>query len=169
MCWDTEGCSLAVGCNKGNVMIWDVNEQKEIRRMNGHEIRVGSMAWSRRLLSTGSRDKSILQRDLRSSKSFVQRLSEHRQEICGLKWSKDDQYLASGGNDNRVFVWNINGHAINNFSDHKAAVKALAWSPHQHGLLATGGGTADRMIKMRNIFTGEIICSEDTGSQICNL
>jgi cell division cycle 20-like protein 1 (cofactor of APC complex) len=47
---------------------------------------------------------------------------------------------------------------LSKFSDHKAAVKALAWSPHQHGLLATGGGTTDRMIKMRNVFTGNIIC-----------
>ena len=86
-----------------------------------------------------------------------------------MKWSKDDQYLASGGNDNKVIVWNSNGQAINRFTDHKAAVKAIAWSPHQHGLLATGGGTADRMIKMINIFTGEIISSEDTGLQICNL
>ncbi len=37
------------------------------------------MAWSRKLLSTGSRDKTILQRDMRSSKSFVQKLSEHGQ------------------------------------------------------------------------------------------
>ena len=121
------------------------------------------------MLSTGSRDKTILQRDIRSPKNFVMKLTDHAQEICGLKWSGDEQYLASGGNDNKVIVWNQAGQPINKFSDHKAAVKAIAWSPHQHGLLATGGGTADRMIKMRNIFDGEIICSEDTGSQVCNL
>jgi hypothetical protein len=26
------------------------------------------------------------------------------------------------------------------FTEHTAAVKALAWSPHAHGLLASGGG-----------------------------
>jgi hypothetical protein len=31
--------------------------------MDGHEIRVGSMAWNKNFLSTGSRDKTILQRD----------------------------------------------------------------------------------------------------------
>ena len=30
------------------------------------------------------------------------------------------------------------------YTEHIAAVKAIAWSPHQHGLLASGGGTADR-------------------------
>lgn len=33
------------------------------------------------------------------------RLAGHRQEVCGLKWSPDGQYLASGGNDNRLHVW----------------------------------------------------------------
>ena len=68
-----------MGCNKGEVLIWDVAQQKMVRRMEGHEIRVGSMAWSKKLLSTGSRDKTILQRDLRSHKNFVQKLSEHGQ------------------------------------------------------------------------------------------
>jgi len=58
---------------------------------------------------------------------------------------------------------------LNKFTDHRAAVKALAWSPQQHGLLASGGGTADRMLRLRNVFTGEIMFEKDTGSQICNL
>ncbi len=36
-------------------------------------------------------------------------------------------------------------------SAHCAAVKALAWSPHQTGLLASGGGTADRTIRFWNV------------------
>lgn len=111
------------------------------------------MSWSKKFLSTGSRDKTILQRDINEPKNYVMKLQEHTQEICGLKWSGDEQYLASGGNDNKVIIWNENGQAVNKFNDHRAAVKALAWSPHKHGLLATGGGTADRMIKLRNIFT----------------
>lgn len=86
-----------------------------------------------------------------------------------MKWSLDEQYLASGGNDNKVGVWSAGGQLLNKFTDHRAAVKALAWSPQQHGLLATGGGTADRMLRLRNAFTGQIVSEKDTGSQICNL
>ncbi len=50
-----------------------------------------------------------------------------------------------------------------------AAVKAIAWSPHQHGLLASGGGTADRCIRFWNTVTMNEISSLETGSQVCNL
>ena len=55
------------------------------------------------------------------------------------------------------------------YSDHLAAVKAIAWSPHQHGLLASGGGTADRCIRFWNTLTGQPLQCTDTGSQVCNL
>ena len=58
------------------------------------------------------------------------------------------QQLASGGNDNKMMLWSAYNSEtpIRKFSAHKAAVKAIAWNPHQHGRLATGGGTADRSI-----------------------
>ena len=55
------------------------------------------------------------------------------------------------------------------YTEHLAAVKAIAWSPHQHGLLASGGGTADRCIRFWNTLTGQPLNSVDTGSQVCNL
>ena len=48
-------------------------------------------------------------------------------------------------------------------------MKALAWSPHDRNLLATGGGTADRCIKFWNSQTGSLLNSIDTGSQVCAL
>ena len=52
------------------------------------------------------------------------------------------------------------------FSEHTAAVKAIAWSPHQHGILASGGGTADRCIRFWNSQTSARLSSVDTGSQV---
>jgi cell division cycle protein 20 (cofactor of APC complex) len=54
-------------------------------------------------------------------------------------------------------------------TDHQAAVKALAWSPHERNLLASGGGTADRCIKFWNAASGALVNSVDTGSQVCAL
>jgi cell division cycle 20, cofactor of APC complex len=55
------------------------------------------------------------------------------------------------------------------FDHHVAAVKALAWCPWQTGLLATGGGTADRHLRFWNTTTGACVNSIDTNSQVCSI
>lgn len=69
----------------------------------------GALAWNADQLSSGSRDRMILQRDVRTpSLQSERRLQGHRQEVCGLKWSTDHQLLASGGNDNKVKLFLLN-------------------------------------------------------------
>jgi len=167
--WNEKGQYVAVGTSKGHVQIWDSIASKRIRTIEGHQMRVGALAWNGDQLSSGSRDRIILQRDIRGQGE--RKLQGHRQEICGLKWSPDGQFLASGGNDNKLLVWGRTGITtpLQTYSDHVAAVKAIAWSPHQHGLLASGGGTADRCIKFWNTLTQQPLQSIDTGSQVCNL
>ncbi|XP_008783451.1 protein FIZZY-RELATED 1-like [Phoenix dactylifera] len=168
--WSQRGTHLAVGTNQGKVQIWDASRCRRIRAMEGHRLRVGALAWSSSVLSSGSRDKSILQRDIRAQEDFVSKLMGHKSEVCGLKWSYDNRELASGGNDNRLFVWNQHStQPVLKYCDHTAAVKAIAWSPHLHGLLASGGGTADRCIRFWNTTTNSRLSCMDTGSQVCNL
>ncbi|RYR29858.1 hypothetical protein Ahy_B01g054434 isoform B [Arachis hypogaea] len=151
-------------------LIWDAARCKKIRSMEGHRLRVGALAWSSSLLSSGGRDKNIYQRDIRAQEDFVSKLSGHKSEVCGLKWSYDNRELASGGNDNRLFVWNQHStQPVLKYCEHTAAVKAIAWSPHIHGLLASGGGTADRCIRFWNTTTNSHLSCMDTGSQVCNL
>lgn len=181
------GTQLAVGTMPGDVQVWDAATGKLLRTMTGHTARTGALAWSAGVLSSGSRDKTILNRDMRCREPYVAQLSGHRQEVCGLKWSSDDMQLASGGNDNNLMIWNAatglgsggntasTGSGVNyntpmlRFSHHKAAVKAIAWSPHARGLLASGGGTADRKIRFWNTMTNTALAEVDTGSQVCNL
>ncbi|XP_070497329.1 fizzy-related protein homolog [Chironomus tepperi] len=169
--WSERGHQLAVGTHHGYVTVWDVQASKQVNKLNGHSARVGALAWNSDILSSGSRDRLIMQRDTRTPpQTCDRRLEGHRQEVCGLKWSPDNQYLASGGNDNRLYVWNQ--HAVTpvqSYTEHMAAVKAIAWSPHHHGLLVSGGGTADRCIRFWNTLTGQPMQCVDTGSQVCNL
>lgn len=70
----------------------------------------------------------------------------------------------------QLLVWNHSTVSpVQQYTEHLAAVKAIAWSPHQHGLLASGGGTADRCIRFWNTLTGQPLQCIDTGSQVCNL
>ncbi|XP_041126128.1 fizzy-related protein homolog isoform X1 [Polyodon spathula] len=171
VCWNERGSLVAVGTHKGYVQIWDTSAGKKLTCLEGHSARVGALAWNAEQLSSGSRDRLILQRDIRTPPLQAERrLQGHRQEVCGLKWSPDHQHLASGGNDNKLFVWNNSSLSpVQQYTEHLAAVKAIAWSPHQHGLLASGGGTADRCIRFWNTLTCQPLQCVDTGSQVCNL
>eukprot|EP01018_Ginkgo_biloba_P033623 Gb_41288 [translate_table: standard] len=168
--WTQQGTYLAVGTNLGDIQIWDATRCKKVRTMGGHCTRAGALAWSSHILSSGSRDRNILHHDIRVQDDFVRKLVGHKSEVCGLKWSHDDRELASGGNDNQLLVWNQQStQPMLKFSEHTAAVKAITWSPHQHGLLASGGGTADRCIRFWSTATNTLLNCVDTGSQVCNL
>lgn len=138
-----------------------------IRTMTGHSARVGALAWNNHLLSSGSHDRLIYHRDVRVPAHYVAKLSGHRQEVCGLKWNVAENQLASGGNDNKLFVWDKMGDTpLYRFTEHVAAVKAISWNPHQHGILSSGGGTADMKIRFWNTLTGTLLSEIDTGSQV---
>lgn len=174
--WVQQGGShIALGTADNVVQLWDVQAGRQIRTLRGHSARVGSLAWNNHMLSSGSMDSSILNHDVRIQNHVVGSMTHHTQEICGLAWSPDGSYLASGANDNTLCIteqssmMSMNSAPRHVLTDHNAAVKALAWSPHERNLLATGGGTADRCIKFWNASSGALINSIDTGSQVCSL
>lgn len=174
------GGYLAVGTNFSETKLFDVETCKLLRNMDGHSSRVSSLSWNQHILSSGSRDSTIVHHDVRVASHKVGVLEGHVQEVCGLSWSPDGQTLASGGNDNLLCLWDArysgDGRSQQTvqtprlkIADHLAAVKALAWCPHQRNVLASGGGTADRTIKIWNAANGACLNSVDTGSQVCSL
>ena len=171
--WSEDGEKLAVGNSMGLVELYDINKKTLISSYKGHSYRVGVVSWNKNIISSGSKDYSIITRDIRckdNEENIIRKFYGHQQEVCGLKWSFDGSQLASGGNDNNLMVWSLHSNKplmCNN--DHIAAVKAIAWSPHQHNILASGGGTADRTIRFWNTNSFEQIFKIDTGSQVCNL
>ena len=165
--WDT---TVFIGTASNAVHLWDMHPGKLLRTMGGHSGRVGALAWNSHIPSSGSKDSTIIHHDVRVQNHAIKTLRQHSQEVCGLAWSPDEAYLASGANDNSLCIWEDMSSAPKHvLNEHQAAVKALAWSPHERNLLATGGGTADRAIKFWNAGSGAMLNSVDTGSQVCAL
>ena len=204
-----QGTTLAVGTLSGKLHIYDASTLIRMRTYtSAHTNRVGALSWNAHILSSGSRDRSIHHRDVREQtmRPFKKSLA-HKQEVCGLRWSHESgpqgALLASGGNDNKVCIWDLRGSkrpgmrnlstgamGPNNgagssasaaggsasngeddgplwkFHEHTAAVKALAWDPHVSGVLATGGGTADKHVRFWNVGHGTMLHELDTGSQV---
>ena len=190
--WIEQGSNvLALGTSEGVVELWDVVKMKRLRGMDGHvaNSRVGVLSWNKHILTSGGQDTQIVNHDVRTRSHVVSRFRAHTQEVCGMTWNAGGELLASGGNDNLVALWDIRNASTSGSNgtgsaaganvediapifecrEHVSAVKALAWSPHQHNLLATGGGTADKCIKTWNSVNGQCLNTVDTGSQVTQL
>ena len=132
--WAKDSNHLAVGTNEGEVQLWDVEKRKQVRSMQGHMARVGSLSWNGHILASGSRDTSIFLHDVRLQQHHTTTFQHHTQEVCGLEWSPNGFQLASGGNDNVLAIWEPSTSTVApkfSFEHHTAAVKAIAWCPWQ--------------------------------------
>lgn len=180
--WIQKGNILAVGNSKSVVELWDVNKKICVRQMKSHKPqstnRVGSLAWNSHILTSGSRLGEIHHHDVRVAQHHTNTLKLHSQEVCSLKWSPDARYLASGANDNLVGIWESTKNTspsqtgqepLHVFRDHNAAVKAIAWCPWQHNIIATGGGTSDKFIKIWNIYNGNVLHNVNAKSQVSSI
>ena len=230
------GVCIALGLSNGDIELWDIEKKIKIRSLKGHNDRVGTLAWNGYNLYSGSKDTNIISHDVRIKNNMVMKLSGgHNKEICIIKWNSDFKYLASGGNDNLVCLWDIRGKFNNNnnsfwdflnsqsddendsgnidgeledefnseknnisngiynklnynflrkktfnkndniiepliiINKHKGPVRALAWSPWQRSVLATGGGKKDNCIRFYNADTKSVIGEYNTGSQVCQI
>lgn len=167
--WVSDGSYLAVGTASNKVELWEVDSQTKVRTMSSAGGRIAAMAWNDHILATGSRTGDIHLHDVRVADHHIKTLRSHTQEVCGLAWSPDGRFLASGANDNIVNIWTADGTLHKQLTEHTAAVKALAWCPWQPSLLATGGGTADRKIHFWNAASGARLNTIDTKSQVSSL
>ncbi|KAI3720899.1 hypothetical protein L2E82_31897 [Cichorium intybus] len=170
--WSQDGKTLAVGHSSSKIQLWDADTCTLIRRLDGQHGMVGATSWNGHILTSGG-SKAILNHDVRVRNSLVSRVKAHRSRVCGLKWSMTGNLLASGGDDNVVYIWEASRmnstRFVHRFTNHVAAVKALAWCPYNFQVLASGGGTDDGCIKLWNTQQGTCISSVSTEAQICGL
>lgn len=107
---------------------------------------------------------------VRAVNNLASCIRKHTDEVCGLKWSTEGNMLATGGNENLLYIWEASKMSsskyLHRLSDHCAAVKALAWCPYQHNVLASGGGLSDGCIKIWNTQKGTCINSVETKAQV---
>jgi WD40 repeat protein len=86
------------------------------------------------------------------SGSMVRTLAEQKNNVSGIAWSPDGQYLASGGRADDVLVWDARtGQLIRTLAGHTDEVGSLAWSPDSRTLVT---GSDDKTIRLWDISTG---------------
>src|SRR5262249_35007549 len=119
------------------------------------------------------------------------RITVHSEQICGLAWSPNGDFFASGGNDNTCHLFetsrvlryapadtnimasrpsfNLGPTAATHQWTVLAAVKAIAFCPWQRGLIAIGGGSNDRCIHFYHTLSGSSLAVIDCNAQVTSL
>nr|XP_027101327.1 cell division cycle 20.5, cofactor of APC complex-like [Coffea arabica]XP_027109613.1 cell division cycle 20.5, cofactor of APC complex-like [Coffea arabica] len=173
LAWSGDARKIAVGHMCSDVQLWDAETSKLVRSLRGHQNKVVSVEWNGHILTSGGNDKAIINHDVRAKKSLTCYLRVHTRGVCSLKWSRRSNILASGGDDNLVYIWNASkmssSHYMYRLNAHSAAVKALAWCPYNSDVLASGGGLLDGSLKLWNVQKGVCINSINTHAQVCAL
>ncbi|KAH9705780.1 WD REPEATS REGION domain-containing protein [Citrus sinensis] len=188
--WSHDAKTLAVGYMDSKLQLWDAETSKLVRNLEGHHRRVATSSWNHwnsHILTSGSKEKSIINHHVRVSNNVTSRIKAHSGEVCGLKWSNEGNLLASGGDHNVVHIWErskmSSSKSLHRFTDHCGGVKALAWSPHQicglewnrhhkeilsgHGFSASGDGNKLCLWKYPNMTkVGEL---QSSNSRILDL
>jgi len=158
--WSPDGSSIASAGDDCTVQVWSVHTHQPFFTYREHSDKVYALAWSpdgKHIASAGA-DKLIsiwnpCKDQRKSSRSLISVLSsflsptaprqkplkEHYSQIYTVAWSPDGRYLASGGGDHRVLVYDAqSGRVI--FSQGAASSgkkNSVAWSP-QGKYLAVG-------------------------------
>lgn len=165
----SQGTNLAAGVSSGEIHLYDIITRKLIRQFKEHETRVASLDWNNSILTSGSRTGLIVNYDIRDNQVLC-KWKKHKQETCGLKWSPNKKFLASGANDNMLYIWQLGSNSPRHqFNEHSSAVKALDWCPWKSSILASGGGSNDKTIRFWDMATGKCERSFPVTSQVCGI
>ncbi|CCM05380.1 uncharacterized protein FIBRA_07596 [Fibroporia radiculosa] len=144
-------------------------EQPPCLRTRGHRFSVTTAVASSDTcwLFTAGKEGSIIKWNLHTGrKSHVfskcrpekgkgkaaENVAGHTDEVWALAVSMDGRYLASGGKDRRVGIWNVESNEwIKGFADHRDSISSLAFrkaSPSASSSTQLYSGSFDRTLKL---------------------
>lgn len=100
----------------------------------------------------GTQSGQVLRWDTRTGAQMADPLQAHEGFINAVAVSDDDQWLATGGNERQVHIWDVaSGELAHTLSGHRGEVWGVAFSPDSALLVSVG---AEGTIMAWNVQTG---------------
>lgn len=130
-----------------------------LRRLEGHSdfVSAVSLAHTGNYAITASWDRSFRLWDLTDGQC-KRKFIKHTNDVLAVAMSPEDRQIVSGGRDNVIRLWNVQGECVQEFrtDGHTDWVSALAFSPSTEKPVVVSGSW-DNTVKVWDVATGKCI------------
>jgi WD40 repeat protein len=147
---------LASGGSDSAVVLWNLEKNREDRRLMGHSHGVDSLCFSPDgdVLYSGGGDTFIQMWNVQSGKKTA-RFSGHSHNVDSLSVSPDGSMLASGADDATIQLWKLETQEnIRSLTGHANAINSIRFDP-AGTLLASA--SSDHTVKLWSIPSGNVL------------
>jgi WD40 repeat protein/DNA-binding SARP family transcriptional activator len=143
-------------CAQGDLILWDVESQTLLRRLEGHTGWINGVAFSPdgQTALSASGDGTLILWDVNTG-AIMRRFEGHSGGVNGVAFSPDGQTALSASDDATLILWDVStGDIIRPFEGHTGAVTCVAFSPDGQTAVS---GSADWTLILWDVQTGDII------------
>ncbi|CAG8653350.1 7311_t:CDS:2, partial [Ambispora leptoticha] len=150
---------LVVGFSSGTFGIWEMPEFNNIHTLSISQKKINSVAINAtgEWLAFGSSKLGQLLVWEWQSESYVLKQQGHYYDMNTISYSSDGQYIATGGDDSKVKVWNTTtGFCFVTFSEHSSGISVVEFAKQGQVLFSAsldGTVRAFDLIRYRNFRT----------------
>jgi len=149
--------------------ITQLSQLSGYRRHRGHKLSITCVALSKddQTLFSGSKDCTLIQWDVETGKKLHRYVGSrrgvfsesdgrtpagHKGQVMSVAVSPDKRFLASGGEDSFVHIWDTRSHTlVHSFKGHRDTVSALAFRQIQSPATELFSASHDRTVKLWDI------------------
>ena len=170
---DNMGKKFVSSTNNGDLLLYDIDSGYTDVILKNYESPIYTFDILNEVIFIGEEGGRIEVLDVREShlnNKNIYYLYTHpgKNEVCKIIYSKNNNYVLSGGNDNNAMIFDFRNYKTLKSISHKGAIKGLAINNNEN-FLVTGGGNKDKMIKLWDLKKVKQISETKANSQITAL